>query len=50
LSFAELVAQARELAASIAAKANARNQFIAVFLPKSRDRVVAFAAIFCTGN
>jgi D-alanine--poly(phosphoribitol) ligase subunit 1 len=50
LSFSELLARARALAARIARKTEARNQPIAVFLPKSKDCIVAFAAILYTGN
>jgi D-alanine--poly(phosphoribitol) ligase subunit 1 len=50
LSFKELRDRARRLAAKIAAQTDARNQPIAVYLPKSKECVVAFAAILYSGN
>ena len=50
VTFADLVTSARKLAAGIAARTDARNRPVAVFLPKSKDCVVAFAAILYTGN
>ncbi|MGB0064929.1 MAG: AMP-binding protein, partial [Terracidiphilus sp.] len=50
LSFAELRRQARVLAMRISSSTASRNLPIAVYLPKSKECVVAFAAILYSGN
>ena len=50
LTFAELTAGSRALAARIASRTAARNQPIATFLPKSKETLAAFVAIVYTGN
>lgn len=50
LSFGELLAASRSLAGRIAARTTVRSQPIAIYLPKSRLCVVAFAAVLYTGN
>jgi amino acid adenylation domain-containing protein len=50
ISFAQLRDRARHLAARMASHTQARNRPIAVYLPKSKDCVVAFAAILYSGN
>src|SRR5436305_2110494 len=50
ITFGELVTQSRALAGRIAARTSAKNEPIAVYLERSRDCIVAFAAILFTGN
>src|SRR4051812_21808019 len=50
IDFAPFVEHARLLAGRISTRMSARNQPIAVFLPKSRDCVAAYAAILYSGN
>jgi amino acid adenylation domain-containing protein len=50
LTFGELTQRSRALAARIGSLTTARNQPIATLLPKSKESLVAFAAILYTGN
>ena len=50
LTFQELLNQAGRLAAAVRERVAGCNQPVAVFLPKSKECVVAFAAVLLSGN